>query len=252
MHRDQLDSTTAITDESGAVVERLAYEPFGKRRVLAGSIDSGDAIAGVTTDRGFTNHEHLDEIGFIHMNGRVYDPTIGRFISADPYIQAEDNLQSYNRYAYVMNSPLTTNDPSGYFSFKKFVKSFVKAAVVPTLKNVFNANAAQPGQKQIDQYIMRNPVAYGIGQGAATFFTAFCGGCGGAAWASYYRYQSTGSITEAYKTGAIAYATNAATTGINTSYTGAGNIVANALVGCASSSVSGGDCLRIQPVDATL
>ncbi|CAC9424010.1 hypothetical protein [uncultured Gammaproteobacteria bacterium] len=52
-------------------------------------------------------------MGFIHMNGRVYDPQIGRFLSADPYIQAPYNTQSYNRYSYVMNNPLKYTDPSG-------------------------------------------------------------------------------------------------------------------------------------------
>ena len=50
------------------------------------------------------------------MNGRVYDPVLGRFMSADPNIQAPNNLQSYNRYAYVFNNPLSYTDPSGYLS----------------------------------------------------------------------------------------------------------------------------------------
>lgn len=49
------------------------------------------------------------------MNGRVYDPAIGRFLSADPYIQFPLNTQSYNRYSYVLNNPLSFTDPSGYF-----------------------------------------------------------------------------------------------------------------------------------------
>ena len=40
------------------------------------------------TNRGYTGHEHIDEMGLIHMNGRVYDPVLGRFLSADPNIQA--------------------------------------------------------------------------------------------------------------------------------------------------------------------
>jgi RHS repeat-associated protein len=44
----------------------------------------------------FKRHEHIDEMGLIHMNGRVYDPQIGRFLSADPYIQSPYNTQSYN------------------------------------------------------------------------------------------------------------------------------------------------------------
>lgn len=59
------------------------------------------------------------------MNGRVYDPTIARFLSADPFIQAPSNLQSYNRYSYVMNNPLRYTDPSGFF-WKKLKNSIKK------------------------------------------------------------------------------------------------------------------------------
>jgi hypothetical protein len=54
------------------------------------------------------------------MNGRIYDPTLGRFLQADPYIQAPKNSQSYNRYSYVLNNPLSFTDPSGYFFDKLF------------------------------------------------------------------------------------------------------------------------------------
>ncbi len=50
------------------------------------------------------------------MNGRVYDPTLGRFLSADPYVQAPYFSQSYNRYTYTFNNPLIFNDPSGYLA----------------------------------------------------------------------------------------------------------------------------------------
>jgi len=49
------------------------------------------------------------------MNGRIYDPTLDRFLQADPFIQAPKNSQSFNRYAYVWNNPLSYTDPSGYF-----------------------------------------------------------------------------------------------------------------------------------------
>lgn len=48
------------------------------------------------------------------MNGRVYDPRIARFLSADPAVQQETNLQNYNRYSYVLNNPLNATDPTGY------------------------------------------------------------------------------------------------------------------------------------------
>ncbi|NOT82470.1 MAG: RHS repeat-associated core domain-containing protein, partial [Gallionella sp.] len=66
------------------------------------------------TDHGYTGHEHLDDMGLIHMNGRVYDPRTGRFLQADPTIQSPGNLQSFNRYSYVMNNPFFGTDPSGY------------------------------------------------------------------------------------------------------------------------------------------
>src|SRR5262249_43231165 len=69
---------------------------------------------GNTTRRGFTSHEHLDNIGLIHMNGRVYDPTIGRFLSADPFVPDPFDGQSFNRYSYVKNNPLSRIDADGF------------------------------------------------------------------------------------------------------------------------------------------
>jgi len=66
------------------------------------------------TKRGFTDHEQLDEVEIIHMNGRIYDPRLGRFLNADPIVQAPFYSQSYNRYAYTFNSPLSFVDPSGF------------------------------------------------------------------------------------------------------------------------------------------
>ncbi len=62
------------------------------------------------------------------MNGRIYDPTLGRFLQADPFIQAPKNSQNYNRYSYVLNNPMSYTDPSGYFfaSLFKGVRKFVK------------------------------------------------------------------------------------------------------------------------------
>ncbi|MBU2708762.1 hypothetical protein KCM76_22405, partial [Zooshikella marina] len=114
-HRDHLSSITAITDQNGQVIERFSYDPWGKRRQTdwQAAIDFTQ-ITSTITKRGFTDHEHLDGVGLIHMNGRVYDPNVGRFLSADPFIQFESNLQSYNRYSYGLNNPLNGSDPTGF------------------------------------------------------------------------------------------------------------------------------------------
>lgn len=113
-HQDKLGSLAAVTDATGAVVERLSYEPFGKRRFSNGSSDPANTLTGQTTERGYTGDEHLDEVGLIHMNGRVYDPQIGRFLEADPNVPNALWLQDYNRYSYTTNNPFTFTDPTGF------------------------------------------------------------------------------------------------------------------------------------------
>jgi RHS repeat-associated protein len=66
----------------------------------------------------------------IHMNGRIYDPTLGRMLQADPLIQSLGNTQSYNRYSYVLNNPLGYTDPSGYNFVKQFAGVIVGGVLV--------------------------------------------------------------------------------------------------------------------------
>jgi RHS repeat-associated protein len=73
-----------------------------------------NSIDGVIDNRGFTGHEMLDHLDLVHMNGRVYEPLLGRFLSADPILQDPMNGQSYNRYAYVFNNPTNLTDPTGF------------------------------------------------------------------------------------------------------------------------------------------
>ena len=129
---DHLGSIAVIMDGTGAVVERLSYDAWGKRRFTDGTDDAAGTITSQTT-RGFTGHEMIDEVGLVNMNGRIYDPQIGRFMSADPFVQDPTNSQSLNRYTYVGNNPLSCTDPSGYF-LKKIFK-----AVTSFFKSVFNA-----------------------------------------------------------------------------------------------------------------
>ncbi|MGH8522762.1 MAG: RHS repeat domain-containing protein, partial [Gammaproteobacteria bacterium] len=115
-HHDHLDSVSTIT-AGNTVVERHAYEAFGKRRYSDWRPDAIDSLLSATheVDQGFTGHEHADHVGLIHMGGRVYDPILGRFASPDPFVQFPDNAQAYNRYSYVLNNPLSNTDPSGFF-----------------------------------------------------------------------------------------------------------------------------------------
>jgi len=127
-HTDALGSITAITDDTGKVIERRSYEPFGKIRAMDYGLKKNNAIIPAytvsKTSRAFTGHEQIAELsGLIHMNGRVFDSAIGRFLSADTIIQAPHDSQSYNRYSYVRNNPLMFTDPTGHSWFSKLWKN---------------------------------------------------------------------------------------------------------------------------------
>ncbi len=120
-HTDVLGSITAITDDAGKIIERRSYTPFGKIRAMHYGIHNNRyANTVIDTTRAFTGHEHIAEFsGLIHMNARLYDSDIGRFLSADTLIQYPEHSQGYNRYSYIENNPLMAPDPTGhgFFSF---------------------------------------------------------------------------------------------------------------------------------------
>jgi RHS repeat-associated protein len=233
--QDHLGSTAVITNEAGAVVERLAYDPWGKRRFPNGLPDKQDSIVPLTTDRGYTEHEHLDEVGVIHMNGRIYDPYVGRFMSADPFIQAPYELQSHNRYAYVMNNPLFYTDPSGYSwlgNALQGISDSVTSIVQPLEKTAKVAVVAYIAY-QTGQWALVS--GYGvIGAGA---IGGFAGGFAGTA-------INGGNFSQAVRGGLIGGATGAAFGYVGSNYLAGttGSYVGHGVVGCASSVASGGSC----------
>lgn len=122
------------------------------------------------------------------MNGRVYDPTLGRFLSADPHIQSPYSSQSYNRYSYVSNNPLKYTDPSGYFlgSLFKAIGNVI-SGIASAVKSVFKAIASVPLLSQIvGAYICGNPMCF-------------------AAFTAATSYAVTGDLGMALKAGVVSY-----------------------------------------------
>ncbi|MYD96356.1 MAG: hypothetical protein F4X98_03080, partial [Gammaproteobacteria bacterium] len=121
-HRDHLGSVESVTDSAGAELVVLAHDPYGDRRrpdwtgrLTAASSTALLAAQGRRASRGFTGHEHLDRTGLVHMNGRVYDPLLGRFLSPDPVVSGPAGSQGWALYGYVGNNPLSRTDPTGLF-----------------------------------------------------------------------------------------------------------------------------------------
>ena len=112
LHRDYLGSILAITDKEGVFKEKRHFDAWGNIVKLQDGAGN-NLTAFKILDRGYTGHEHLLGVGIIHMNGRLYDPVLHRFLSPDNFVQDPFNSQNFNRYAYVLNNPLMYTDPSG-------------------------------------------------------------------------------------------------------------------------------------------
>ncbi|WP_228457869.1 RHS repeat domain-containing protein [Chryseobacterium candidae] len=121
LHKDYIGSILTISDEAGNKLEQRHFDAWGNfthLQIGSGTIITDKSIienASLLIERGYTSHEHFAEIGIIHMNGRLYDPILRRFLNADENIQDIFNTQNYNKYGYVLNNPLMYNDPNGEF-----------------------------------------------------------------------------------------------------------------------------------------
>ncbi|SDQ63855.1 RHS repeat-associated core domain-containing protein [Pseudoxanthomonas sp. CF385] len=114
LFHDHLGSLVRVANPDGTVAEALDYTTFGDRRSYGNP--SGSGAASNYTPRGYTGHEYVDGAQVTHMNGRIYDQQLGRFLQADPLVQSTGNGQSWNAYTYVYNNPLAYTDPTGMFS----------------------------------------------------------------------------------------------------------------------------------------
>ncbi len=111
-------ATSFASDQAGKP-GRFSEDAWGQRRDPTDwqgpPTTTDDGGSDSLTPRGFTGHEMLDDLGLVHMNGRIYDPLLGRMLSADLVVQNPGSLQCYNRYSYVLNNPLTLTDPTGFY-----------------------------------------------------------------------------------------------------------------------------------------
>ncbi|WP_309387267.1 FG-GAP-like repeat-containing protein [Cerasicoccus frondis] len=138
-HYDHLKSVIGVSDDSGQWAEQYGFDPWGLRRDYTDWNGAPSATATVT-DRGYTGHEMLDNLGLVHMNGRIYDPQIARFLSPDPVIAAPYDLQNYNHYSYVRNNPMSLNDPSGYIAETVWDVGNIALGVFETGANIYTGD----------------------------------------------------------------------------------------------------------------
>ena len=226
---DHLGSIDAVLPSSGVVadIKRTSFDAFGKRRSAGDWKSAGTALA--ATNLGYTGHEQLDHLGLVHMNGRLYDPALGRFTSADPNIDGAGSTQGFNRYSYVHNNPLNATDPSGYLS---------------VFKRLMNAGQYYSGQDAINKYVKNHEWAQQVVIAVASFYL----GPWGTALA-------TGYVTSLYTNDPTAILTSAFIAGVTSAMAGdiakqagglsfgdrAASVLAQGVVGGASAAAGGGD-----------
>src|SRR5882724_5116926 len=151
-HKDHLGSIVALTDETGAAVQRVSYDVWGKIRYATGAPDSTNSIASQTT-RAFIGEERLADVGLVHLNARVYDPVVGHFTSADGMVESPYSTQGWNRYAYAGNNPISFTDPSGRCFLGCFWKPIV-SALTGFQKNIIKGIASVPILNTIVQIVV--------------------------------------------------------------------------------------------------
>ncbi len=99
-HSNHQGSIVAVTDSSGAVVNRFRYGPYGESSALSG------------TSHGYTGQRYDSETGLYYYKMRHYSPKLGRFLQPDP-IGFDGGL---NLYSYVSNSGVNSTDTFGLAS----------------------------------------------------------------------------------------------------------------------------------------
>ncbi|SEQ96806.1 RHS repeat domain-containing protein [Segatella baroniae] len=148
---DNLGSILSVMDENGTQVFDASYDVWGRQTVTLNTIG---------LHRGYTGHEMLMEFDIINMNGRLYDPVLGRFFSPDNYVQMPDNSQNFNRYSYCLNNPLKYTDPSG--DFWNLIIGAAIGGVFNWASHGFQLNAKGLG------YFATGAVAGAVGAGLAS------------------------------------------------------------------------------------
>jgi RHS repeat-associated protein len=134
LHPDRLGSPDLVTTDNRTTFSKQRFEPFGNTVSWSDPTSHVTGLAGGTL-RGFTGHAHDLEVGFVNMNGRIYDPRSASFLSIDPIVAKPTMAHSYHPYSYVSNNPVNATDPTG------FVEEPTMSADLSTMLDLMGASS---------------------------------------------------------------------------------------------------------------
>ncbi|AUG56367.1 tRNA(Glu)-specific nuclease WapA precursor [Acetivibrio saccincola] len=110
-HYDGLGSTRLLTDETQSITDTYTYDAFGN--IISSTGNTVNEFL-------FTGEQYDANIGFYYLRARYMDPSVGRFITADPFGGFMFEPLSLHKYLYANADPVNKIDPSGYFSIQEF------------------------------------------------------------------------------------------------------------------------------------
>jgi RHS repeat-associated protein len=155
---DHLGSIVAVTDASGTLISQQRYLPFGGVRDDAGTI--------AQTDYGYTGQRLLDSGmgGLMDYKARFYSPYLNRFVQPDSILPDPSNPQAFNRYSYVLNSPIIHNDPTGHCASGAIVDTVLCVAAYVGLFFIVNSMSDTPQNLSPQEIEARqNSFYFGVG-----------------------------------------------------------------------------------------
>lgn len=155
---DHLGSIMKLVDANGTEAFKATYDAWGQQTVTTNTLNF---------HRGYTGHEHLSQFALINMNGRMYDPLLGRFLSPDPFVQLPDFSQNFNRYSYCLNNPLVYVDPDGEFIWAYVGIAAGVSAIMNVSANFEQIIAAGGGWKSVWKGVQYAAVGAAAGATAA-------------------------------------------------------------------------------------
>lgn len=220
-YTDHLGSIVTVTNASAAIEAQQSFDAWGRRRIYDtwALLAPTEAVSNIQVwlYRGYTGHEHLDQFGLINMNGRLYDPVLGRMLSPDNYISDAGFTQDYNRYSYARNNPLLYTDPDG--------NNPIVGAIIGAVSYTLGVALSDGGFKNWNWFGFASSVVVGAMTGG---FAAEVGGALSSAVAA--------NTLSSFAAGAIQVGAYAAFGG-TTSYLTGGSFLSGALTGAAGSAM---------------
>jgi RHS repeat-associated protein len=157
LHKDHLSSNRLVTSQTGAVINRTAYSPWGQ------------PLTQPQQSKAYINERYDADTGLMYLHARYYDPLLQRFLSPDTWNPEMEDVD-VNRYAYSANDPVNFSDANGHAMFGIDANNYSNYAAAAAGAEAYAAAESNP---QLNEARQRAADAYeGYGPGGSAISAA--------------------------------------------------------------------------------